>query len=92
MKQYFSFSFSEVEDNGRNPEMTSVNSPIDGNLPDGVQRTASKLHMWFVKQGTTPTETTMLRVSKNNSQAVYLKCYRKRSDRVSSPSPTTINE
>lgn len=39
-------------------KMTSE-SPIDENLPDGVQRTASDLHMWFVQQRAAPVETTM---------------------------------
>lgn len=55
----FLLFFFEVEDNGKTPKMTSVNSPIDENLPDGVQRTTSNRHMWFIQQGTTPMETTI---------------------------------
>lgn len=39
-------------------KMTNVNLPVDENLPDGVQRTASDLHMRFVQQATTSMETT----------------------------------
>lgn len=52
-----SFSFLRLRDNGKNNQRKS---PIDENLPDGVQRTASELHMRFVQQRAASVETTMV--------------------------------